>query len=84
MEFSEQFRSFKLFISTCIIFLKGHNASFPKISNLSINLPFEKSCCVELVNMGGAAGIWTMHFFSTTYFDEIIIFGLSKNQTFRK
>jgi hypothetical protein len=33
--------------------------------------------------MGNAAGIWAMHFFSSTYFDEIIIFGLSKDQTFR-
>ncbi len=33
--------------------------------------------------MGGAAGIRAMHFFSSVYFDEIIIFGLSKDQTFR-
>ncbi len=36
-----------------------------------------------LLCTGGAAGFWAMHFFSTTYFDEIIIFGLSKDQTFR-
>jgi hypothetical protein len=33
--------------------------------------------------MGGAAGILAMHFFSSAYFDEIRIFGLSKDQTFR-
>jgi hypothetical protein len=35
------------------------------------------------VYIGGAAGIWAMHFFSSAYFDEIIIFGLSKDKTFR-
>ncbi len=33
--------------------------------------------------MGGAAGIRAMDLFSTTYFDENIIFVLSKGQTFR-
>ncbi len=33
--------------------------------------------------MGGAAGICAVDLFSTTYFDEIIIFELSKDQTFR-
>jgi hypothetical protein len=32
---------------------------------------------------GGTAGIWAMDLFSTTYFGENIIFGLSKDQTFR-
>ncbi len=32
---------------------------------------------------GRAAGIWAVDLFSTTYFDEIIIFELSKDQTFR-
>ncbi len=31
----------------------------------------------------GAAGFLAMHIFSSTYFDEIIIFELSKDQTFR-
>jgi hypothetical protein len=35
------------------------------------------------VHMGGAAGIWTVVFFSITYFGEINIFELSKDQTFR-
>jgi hypothetical protein len=33
--------------------------------------------------MGGTAGIRAMDLFSTTYFGENIIFGLSKDQTFR-
>ncbi len=33
--------------------------------------------------MGGATGFWAMHIFSSTDFEEIIIFGLSKDQTFR-
>jgi hypothetical protein len=33
--------------------------------------------------MGGVAGIYAMDLFSTTYFGENIIFGLSKDQTFR-
>jgi hypothetical protein len=33
--------------------------------------------------IGGAAGIRAVRFFSTTYFGEIIIFGLNKDQTFR-
>ncbi len=32
---------------------------------------------------GRAAGIWAVDLFSTTYFGEIIIFELCKNQTFR-
>jgi hypothetical protein len=32
---------------------------------------------------GGAAGILAVDLFSTTYFGEIIIFELSKDQTFR-
>jgi hypothetical protein len=33
--------------------------------------------------MGGATEIWAMHFFSFNYFDEIIIFELSKDKTFK-
>jgi hypothetical protein len=32
---------------------------------------------------GGAAGIWAMHIFSSTYFGEISIFGLSKDPATR-
>jgi hypothetical protein len=45
--------------------------------------PFENNFSGALVYMGGAAGNWTMHFISSAYFDKIIIFGLSKDQTFR-
>jgi hypothetical protein len=31
----------------------------------------------------GAPGIWAMHIFSTTYFDEISIFELRKEHAFR-
>jgi hypothetical protein len=33
--------------------------------------------------MGGATGIWPVELFSNTYFGEIIIFELSKDQAFR-
>jgi hypothetical protein len=33
--------------------------------------------------MGGATGIWPCFFFSSTDCDEISIFGLNKDQTFR-
>jgi hypothetical protein len=66
-----------------ITFLKGCDAGFLKNFKLSINLAFEKNFSVVLECMGGVAGIWDIHFFSSPYLDEIIIFGLSKNQTFR-
>jgi hypothetical protein len=52
--------------------------AFQKISKLPIKLSFEKKFSGALVYTGGAAGIWAIHFFSSAYFDEIIIFGLSK------
>jgi hypothetical protein len=64
-------------------FLKGYDAGFPKNSKLSMNFPFEKNFGGAFAYMRGAAGIWAMHIFSTTYFDEISIFGLSKDQIFR-
>ncbi len=77
MDFLKLLKSFKEFVGTYITFLKGYDAGFPKNSKLSMNFPFEK-------NFGGAAaGFRAMHIFSTTYFDEISIFGLSKDQTFR-
>jgi hypothetical protein len=48
-----------------------------------MNFPFEKKFGGALTYMGGAAEIWAMHIFSSTYFDEISIFGLGKDQTFR-
>ncbi len=44
---------------------------------------FEKKNGGGSLCTGGAAGIWAMHIFSPTCFDEISIFGLSKDQTFR-
>jgi hypothetical protein len=66
-----------------ITFLKGYDAGFPKNSKLSINFGFEKKNSGGSLCTGGAAGIWPVVFFGTTYFGEIIIFGLSKDQTFR-
>jgi hypothetical protein len=44
---------------------------------------FDKNFSGALVYTVGAAGIWAMHFFGSAYFDEIIIFGLGKDQIFR-
>jgi hypothetical protein len=41
-----------------------------------------KSCQIHN-DMGDAMRIWAMHYFISAYFDEIIIFGLSKDQTSR-
>jgi hypothetical protein len=83
MDFLKKLKSFKLFVGTYITFLKGYDAGFPKNSKLSMNYNFEKKIGGALAYMRGAEGIWAMHIFSTTYFDEICIFGLSKDQTFR-
>jgi hypothetical protein len=48
-----------------------------------MNYKFEKIAGGALVYKGGAAGILAMIFLSSTYFDEISIFELSKDQTFR-
>jgi hypothetical protein len=48
-----------------------------------MNFTFEKNFGGGSLCTGGAAGIWAMHIFSSTYFGEISIFGLSKDQTFR-
>jgi hypothetical protein len=66
-----------------ITFLKGYDAGFPKNSKLSMNFPFEKIFGGAIAYMRGAAGFQAMHIFSTIYFDEISIFGLSKDQTSR-
>jgi hypothetical protein len=47
-----------------------------------MNYNFEKKIGGELCT-GGAAGIWAMHIFGTTYFDEISIFELRKDHAFR-
>ncbi len=44
---------------------------------------FEKKFGGGSLCTGGVAGIWAVDLFSTTYFGEIIIFVVSKYQTFR-
>ncbi len=66
-----------------ITFLKGYDAGFPKNFKFSINSCFEKNFSGGSLCMRRAAGIWAVDLFSTTYFDEIIIFELSMDQTFR-
>jgi hypothetical protein len=63
--------------------LKGYDAGFPKNLTLSRNFGFEKKISAGSLFTGGAAGIWAVVFFGNTYFGEINIFGLSKDQTFR-
>ncbi len=48
-----------------------------------MNYNFEKKIGGGSLCTRGAAGICAMHIFSSTYFDKISIFGLSKDQTFR-
>ncbi len=48
-----------------------------------MNFTFEKIFGGGSLCTGGAAGIWAMHIFSSSYFGEISIFGFSKDQTFR-
>jgi hypothetical protein len=72
-----------LFVGTYITFLKGYDAGFPKISKHSIIFGFEKKINGGSLCMGGVAGVRAVVFFSSTYFGEIIIFGLSKDPTIR-
>jgi hypothetical protein len=72
-----------LFVGTYITFLKGYDAGFPKISKLLINFRFEKNFNGGSLCTGGVAGVRAVVFFSSTYFGEIIIFGLSKDPTIR-
>jgi hypothetical protein len=71
-------------VRTYITFLKGYDAGFPKNFKLSGNVGIGKKINEKLVYTGGAVGVWTVHLFSSTDFDEIIIFGLSKDQTFKE
>ncbi len=54
-----------------------------KKSKLSMNFCLEKISSEELVWMGGAAGVWAVELFGTTNLGDIIIFVLSKDQSFR-
>jgi hypothetical protein len=72
-----------LFVGTYTIFLKGYDADYWINTKLPMNYRFGKNICAELVKTGGAAGEWliTDEFF--TDLDEMDIFVLSKDQTFR-
>jgi hypothetical protein len=48
-----------------------------------MNFSIEKNFGWGSLCTGGAAGIWAMHIFSSTYFDEISIFELSKDPATR-
>ncbi len=48
-----------------------------------MNYSFGKKNCAELVNTGGAAGEWLITDEFSTDFDEMGVFVLSKDQTFR-
>ncbi len=48
-----------------------------------MNYSFGKIICAELVNSGGAAGEWLITDEFSTDLDEMGIFVLSKDQTFR-
>jgi hypothetical protein len=63
--------------------VKGYDAGFPKKPKFSINFAFEKFFSGVSLCMGDDAGIRAMHIFSSTYFNDISIFGLSKDQSFR-
>ncbi len=48
-----------------------------------MNYSFGKNICAELVKTGGAAGEWLITDEFSTDFDEMGIFVLSKDQTFK-
>ncbi len=48
-----------------------------------MNYSFEKNICVVLAYTGGAAGEWVITHEFFTDFDEMGIFVISKDQTFR-
>jgi hypothetical protein len=48
-----------------------------------MNYRFGKNICAELVNMRGAAGEWLITDELSTDLDEMDIFVISKDQTFR-
>ncbi len=60
-----------------------YDTDFPKNTKFWVNFLFEKNFCGGLWFRGGAAGVLAMDLFSSTYFDENIIFVLSKDQSFR-
>jgi hypothetical protein len=69
--------------NTYITFLKGYDSDYPKNSKLSIYFQLEKKFSGGSLCMEGTAGIWAVHFFSSTHFVEMNIFELSMDQIFR-
>ncbi len=57
--------------------------TFQKTPNFQEILDLKKKISGRSLCTGGAAGIWPVVYFGTTYFGEINVFGLSKDQTFR-
>ncbi len=66
-----------------LLFWKDTMQAFQKNSKFSINSCFEKKFSGKSLCTRGAAGNWAVDLFSTIYFGEIIIFVVSKDQTFR-
>jgi hypothetical protein len=62
--------------------VKGYDAVY-RIKTKPMNYSFGKKYCAELVNTGGAAGEWIITDEFSTDLDEMGIFPLSKDQTFR-
>jgi hypothetical protein len=72
-----------LFVWTYITFLKGYDSDYRINTKLPMNYSFGKNICAELVNLGGAAGKWLITDEFSTDLDEMDIFVLNKDQTFR-
>ncbi len=66
-----------------LLFWKVTMPAFNKTPNFQWFTTLKKKFGGGSLCTRGAAGIWAMHIFSSTYFDEISIFGLRKDQTFR-
>jgi hypothetical protein len=66
-----------------LLFWKVTMQAFQKTPNFQWITTLKKKIGGGSLCTGGTARIWAMHIFSTSYFDQISIFGLSKDQTFR-
>ncbi len=82
-DFLNNLRNFKIFVGTYITFLKGYDANYRINTKLPMNYSFGKNICAELVNTRGAAGEWLITDEFSTDLDEMNIFVISKDQTFR-
>jgi hypothetical protein len=66
-----------------LLFWKVTMQAFQKTPNFQWIFPLKKNFGEGSLCTRGAAGIWAMHIFSSTYFGEISIFGLSKDPATR-